>query len=271
MTKINELTENSSLKDRNLFVIFDGARTVSIEASVIKSYIADKGFNPDAFVSGRLDAGKLYMKNYKGVEVLIGDTFNPYSFVSGFIRDSKLYMTNKKGTENLIGSLIVSQNFIVPYSKRFTLETAANKTVPNFQFFNDNHQRLNIVYNLIEKTFELCAFSENGVEFGTAANASTLGVTLWPKLYLHNEICFSNKFIIERSNTNLLIKQAIGDDVAIKITKNMAVSFPKTIDFSNLPKGTIASKPVNMQIGQPWLDTTDNLIDPVIRMTTVAT
>ncbi len=45
-TKIYQLTENSKVEDGNLFVIYDGNRTVSVEGRVIKKFIA-AGFFDD--------------------------------------------------------------------------------------------------------------------------------------------------------------------------------------------------------------------------------
>ena len=76
MTTIDELTKAPLLTDDDLFVIWlsGSGRTRSISGKTLRDNLLAKGFNPDAFVSGRIDdvADKLYMTNQYGLEVEIG-------------------------------------------------------------------------------------------------------------------------------------------------------------------------------------------------------
>lgn len=56
MTKIPDLTQDNTLEDRNLFAIFNGSRTVSIEAAIVRAYVLS-GINLTALPRGTL-AGK---------------------------------------------------------------------------------------------------------------------------------------------------------------------------------------------------------------------
>lgn len=74
MTEIKNLTETDTVYPNNLFLIYDGIRTRSVEASAVKDFCAQNGIGTDeAFIAGRIANNILYMTRATGEEVAIGD------------------------------------------------------------------------------------------------------------------------------------------------------------------------------------------------------
>lgn len=74
MTTIDRLTELEQVDEHDLFIVYDSSRTRTISAKNLKKYITESGFDPDAFISGRIDQVNelLYMTNRAKEEILIG-------------------------------------------------------------------------------------------------------------------------------------------------------------------------------------------------------
>ena len=168
MTSINKLTVNPILYGDDKFPIWDSrnGRTRSVTADTVKKFITQEGFDPDAFVAGRIEDNKLIMVTLDGTDKVIGDVlseYDPNSVVNGKIENEKLVLITLDGNEIDLGLIYdISDHDIQELKNVGELEAG------KFLAVDDAGQ--NVVYRSADPGVSDVVIENNGEIQGQAAN-----------------------------------------------------------------------------------------------------
>ncbi|BAQ84232.1 hypothetical protein [uncultured Mediterranean phage uvMED] len=160
MAGICKLTVNATVYDSDRFAVYDSSNRANraVTAKTLKDYITKQGFDPDAFVAGRIEAGQLIMTNRRGDDVVIGEIE-----VKDLLRTTFNSITERDSYFSEQFSRLVKNDIILIH----------NQSAVELQIWTGDNEPS--VYNPAFWALSSFKTSDSSIEFGTSSKIGNAG------------------------------------------------------------------------------------------------